>query len=578
MNLHIKNIVLALFALAALSACQVGFVPEGVKEQKPLENFQEVVWLRDAMYTAVRGAESPGNLFLGDMQADLYQLTSSDNGSLAPFFEWNHGQLVDNSAIAGYFGAFATVIKDANYFVMRVNEFKADSVKYKQLSTEERTKLEGYVGEARTLRALANYRLMCRFSKRYDANANLPGIIIVKEYDPLLVKTNKKRATQKEVYDYCLDELKAAVKVLPDKDDVELKQQGIPCYIHRDYAYAVMSRIYLEMHEYDKAIETVDEFINNYPLGSGSLEDFKKIWIDESSDEIMVKTFATTKVGAVGGILHGLFFQAYDDYDQDKGEVKTVLQEITLPSWYPNQYLLDLYDASNYVSGDDYKNDLRMAINDKGITTYGSWFEEPWGDSPNKKNVLVIYPKQKKNKAKRPQAYTDLYLTMRFVSKFRGNPRLDRNPDNNQFSYAHSTHLFDIAEAYLIKAEAQAWKGDAAGAKVTIEALRTARGLTAPLINADSQDAMKQIVKDERTREMIGMGTRMTDLKRWGDPMSRKGKGIQKLLMSDPYGPREIYSIGDVLDMVVSPDDEMFIWEFPVQDRATNPDLEPNWK
>lgn len=577
MNLHIKNIVLALFALAALSACQVGFVPEGVKEQKPLENFQEVVWLRDAMYTAVRGAESPGNLFLGDMQADLYQLTSSDNGSLAPFFEWNHGQLVDNSAIAGYFGAFATVIKDANYFVMRVNEFKADSVKYKQLSTEERTKLEGYVGEARTLRALANYRLMCRFSKRYDANANLPGIIIVKEYDPLLVKTNKKRATQKEVYDYCLDELKAAVKVLPDKDDVELKQQGIPCYIHRDYAYAVMSRIYLEMHEYDKAIETVDEFINNYPLGSGSLEDFKKIWIDESSDEIMVKTFATTKVGAVGGILHGLFFQAYDDYDQEKGEVETVLQEITLPDWYPNQYLLDLYDATNYVSGDDYKNDLRMAIKN-GSTTYGSWFEEPWGDSPNKKGVLVIYPKQKKNKAKRPQYYTDLYLTMRFVSKFRGNPRLDRNPDNNQFSYAHSTHLFDIAEAYLIKAEAQAWKGDAAGAKETIEELRAARGLTEPLINADSQDAMKQIVKDERTREMIGMGTRMTDLKRWGDPMSRKGKGIQKLLMSDPYGPREIYSIGDVLDMVVSPDEDMFIWEFPVQDRTTNPDLEPNWK
>lgn len=577
MNLHIKNIVLALFALAALSACQVGFVPEGVKEQKPLENFQEVVWLRDAMYTAVRGAESPGNLFLGDMQADLYQLTSSDNGSLAPFFEWNHGQLVDNSEIAGYFGAFATVIKDANYFVMRVNEFKADSEKYKQLSKEERTKLEGYVGEARTLRALANYRLMCRFSKRYDANANLPGIIIVKEYDPLLVKTNKKRATQQEVYDYCLDELKAAVEVLPDKDDVELKQDGIPCYIHRDYAYAVMSRIYLEMHEYDKAIETVDEFINNYPLGSGSLDDFKKIWIDESSDEIMVKTFATTKVGAVGGILHGLIFQAYDDYDQEKGEVETVLQEITLPDWYPNQYLLDLYDATNYVSGDDYKNDLRMAIKD-GATTYGSWFEEPWGESPNKKGVLVIYPKQKKNQAKRPQYYTDLYLTMRFVSKFRGNPRLDRNPDNNQFSYAHSTHLFDIAEAYLIKAEAQAWKGDAAGAKETIEALRTARGLTAPLINADSQDAMKQIVKDERTREMIGMGTRMTDLKRWGDPMSRKGKGIQKLLMSDPYGPREIYSIGDVLDMEVSPDDEMFIWEFPVQDRTTNPDLEPNWK
>lgn len=578
MNLHIKNFVLALFALVALSACQVGFVPEGVKEQKPLQNFQEVVWLRDAMYTAVRGAESPGNLFLGDMQADLYQLTASDNGSLSPFFEWNHGQLVDNSSIAGYFGAFATVIKDANYFVMRVNEFKADSVKYKQLSDAERKKIEGYVGEARTLRALANYRLMCRFSKRYDANAKLPGIILVKEYDPLLEKTDKKRATQEEVYNYCLDELKAAVEVLPEKDDVELKADGIPCYIHRDYAYAVMSRIYLEMHEYDKAIEAVDEFINNYALGKGTMEDLKKIWIDETSSEIMVKTFATTKVGAVRGILSGLFFQSYDEYDPKTEKVETVLQEVTLPSWYPNQYLLDLYGAANYVAGDDYKNDLRMAIDDKGITQYGSWFEEAWGDSPNNKDVPVAYPKKKKNVLARPQKYTDIFLSMRFVSKFRGNPKLDRNPSKNQFSYAHSTHLFDIAEAYLIKAEAQAWKGDVAGAKETIETLRAARGLAQPLINADTQDAMKQIVMDERTREMVGMGTRMTDLKRWNMPMSRKGKGIQKLLMSDPYGPREIYSIGDVLDKVVLPDDEMFIWEFPVQDRTTNPALEPNWK
>lgn len=593
MNLHIKNIALAILALVALSACQVGFVPEGVKEQKPLQNFQEVVWLRDAMYTSVRVAESPANLFLGDAQADLYHLTASDNGANSPFFEWNRSQLIDNDRIAGYFGAFATIIKDANYFIMRIDEFKADTAKYNKLKTEELDKIKEYVAEARTLRALANYRLMCRFSKRYDANANLPGIILVKEYDPLFQKTAKKRATQKEVYDYCISELEAAAKDLPDRDEVELKDVNkIPCYIHRDYAFAVKARIYLEMHEYDKAIEAVDEFIDKdeYKLSDGSMASFKKIWIDESSSEIMVKTFANKQVGGIRGILHGLSFYSGERYDEDDRKVKAVLREYTTPTWYPNQYLLDLYGPKDYVTAAGAVKDLRMQIDKKHQTTLGSWFEEPWGTSPNKgrdlstnsdeaKDVTVFYPKEKKNQSAEPKAWTDLYLTMTFVSKFRGNPALNRNEAKNQFSYAHTTHLFDIAEAYLIKAEAQAWKGDVAGAKKTIEKLRGSRGLTDQLINADTQEAMKQIVMDERTREMIGMGTRMTDLKRWNMPMSRKGKGIQKLLLTDPYGPREIYvhDKKEFMDLEVSPDNPEFIWELPVQDRNTLPDLEENW-
>lgn len=590
MNLHIKNIALAILALVALSACQVGFVPEGVKEQKPLQNFQEVAWLRDAMYTSVRVAESPANLFLGDAQADLYHLTASDNGANSPFFEWNRSQLIDNDRIAGYFGAFATIIKDANYFIMRIDEFKADTAKYNKLKPEEQNKIKEYVAEARTLRALANYRLMCRFSKRYDANANLPGIILVKEYDPLFQKTAKKRATQKEVYDYCISELEAAAKDLPDRDEVELKDVNkIPYYIHRDYAFAVMARIYLEMHEYDKAIEAVDEFIDKdeYKLSDGSMASFKKLWVDESSSEIMVKTFANKQVGGVRGILHGLFFFAGEDYNEKTGKIEPVLREYVSPTWYPNQYLLDLYGPKDYVAAAGAAKDLRMQIDKDHQTTEGSWFEEPWHYSPNKgrnlssnsdklEDVPVVYPKKRKNPI---GPGPGKYLTMTFVSKFRGNPALNRNEAKNQFSYAHTTHLFDIAEAYLIKAEAQAWKGDVAGAKKTIEKLRGSRGLTDQLINADTQEAMKQIVMDERTREMIGMGTRMTDLKRWNMPMSRKGKGIQKLLLSDPYGPREIYvhDKTEFMDLEVSPDNPEFIWELPVQDRNTLPDLEENW-
>ena len=473
---------------------------------------------------------------------------------------------------------------------MRIDEFKADTAKYNKLKPEEQNKIKEYVAEARTLRALANYRLMCRFSKRYDANANLPGIILVKEYDPLFQKTAKKRATQKEVYDYCISELEAAAKDLPDRDEVELKDVNkIPYYIHRDYAFAVMARIYLEMHEYDKAIEAVDEFIDKdeYKLSDGSMASFKKLWVDESSSEIMVKTFANKQVGGVRGILHGLFFFAGEDYNEKTGKIEPVLQEYVSPTWYPNQYLLDLYGPKDYVAAAGAAKDLRMQIDKDHQTTEGSWFEEPWHYSPNKgrnlssnsdklEDVPVVYPKKRKNPI---GPGPGKYLTMTFVSKFRGNPALNRNEAKNQFSYAHTTHLFDIAEAYLIKAEAQAWKGDVAGAKKTIEKLRKSRGLTDQLINADTQEAMKQIVMDERTREMIGMGTRMTDLKRWNMPMSRKGKGIQKLLLSDPYGPREIYvhDKTEFMDLEVSPDNPEFIWELPVQDRNTLPDLEENW-
>ena len=205
MKRYIKTIGLLILSLVALSACQVGFVPEGVKEQKPLENFQEAKWLRESLYSTLVGAESPSNLFLGDMQADLFHLTASDGNTYFPFYSWNKANLSSNDMIAGYFGSFATIIKDANYFIMRVNEMKANEELMATLSDSEKASLDTYVGEARALRALAHYRLMCRFSKRYsDNDGQEPGIILIKEYDPLLQNTNKKRATQKEVYELSL--------------------------------------------------------------------------------------------------------------------------------------------------------------------------------------------------------------------------------------------------------------------------------------------------------------------------------------------------------------------------------------
>ena len=42
------------------------------------------------------GAESPSNLFLGDMQADLFHLTASDGNTYFPFYSWNKANLSSN--------------------------------------------------------------------------------------------------------------------------------------------------------------------------------------------------------------------------------------------------------------------------------------------------------------------------------------------------------------------------------------------------------------------------------------------------------------------------------------------------
>lgn len=552
MKQYIKTLGLLLVSLFALAACKVEYIPEGNKAQTEFKTMQDVKWTREAMFKTVRGAESPSNLVLGDYQADLYNLVNfRDNGSNGKFYDWDDQLLRNADEIAAYFGSYSTLIKDANYFIMRTEEFKANEELMKSLSDEDKINIETYIAEARTFRALGHYRLMLRFSKRYnDANDGGDlGIVMMKKYDPLLNETPKARATQKEVYEWCLAELEAAAKALPTKAAYnDLQMDGIPCYLIDDYAYAIRARILLEMHRYQEAIAEVDKFIDNYPLSTQGVAPqdnpkdktaLQNIWKYETSTEIMIKTYANKKVGRVGGILSGLRYMkgAFSD-GRDA--------EFAIPVWLPSQYLLDLYnkpiDTDVPQDGKDWR--------------YLNWFESSSNSGPNGVAVICIDTKN---------------YAGTFVSKFRGNPDLDQDRTKNLFSYAHTTHLFDIAEAWLIKAEAEAWSGDVAGAKATLQDFRMARGLGDPL-KATTQDQIKQAVMNERTREMVGMGTRMNDLKRWQVDLDRRDKSAQGALADEPGALHE-----KSLDLQKSHTDKMFIWEFPLQDRFSNKELIPNW-
>lgn len=552
MKQHIKTLGLLLVSLLALAACKVEYIPEGNKAQVEFKTMQDVKWTREAMFETARGSEAPGNLIVGDYQADLYNVVNfRDNGANGKFYDWDEQLLRNADEVAAYYGSYCSLIKDANYFIMRAEEFKANEELTKNLSDQDKLNIEIYIAEARTFRALAHYRLMTRFSKRYnDANDGGDlGIVMMKKYDPLLKETPKARSTQKEVYEWCLNELAEAAKVLPTKAAYnDLLMDGIPCYLVDDYAYAIRARIFLEMHKYAEAIAEVEKFIENYPLSTQGVAPqdnpkdktaLQNLWKYETSTEIMIKTYANKKVGRVGGALHGIRF--LKGALSDGSDV-----ELAVPVWLPSQYLLDLYNKPIDTNVSQEGKDWR----------YTNWFEGSSNSGPNGVAVFVYDTKD---------------LAGIIVSKFRGNPDLDQDRAKKLFSYAHTTHLFDIAEAWLIKAEAEAWSGDVAGAKATLQDFRMARGLGDEL-KATTQDQIKQAVMNERTREMVGMGTRMTDLKRWQVDLDRKGKPAQPALAGKPGALHE-----KSLDMHKSHTDKMFIWEFPLQDRFANKELIANW-
>ncbi len=77
---------------------------------------------------------------------------------------------------------------------------------------------------------------------------------------------------------------------------------------------------------------------------------------------------------------------------------------------------------------------------------------------------------------------------------------------------------FRSAEAYLIKAEAQAETGDFAGAVETLNYLRQYRFSTpSPLSASDKEEAI-ELVRRERRMELCFEDMRWFDLRRWGQP------------------------------------------------------------
>lgn len=365
-------------------------------------------------------------------------------------------------------------------------------------SAAETTELNKYKGDLYFMRAFYYHRLILRWGKPYE-----PASASTDPGVPLLLEYDPNampgRASVKEVYDQIISDIGTAKGLLSATTGAKGATR-----INKDVILALEARVKLHMQDWAGAKAAADALIatGTYPLITDQAN-FTAMWTTDLAQEVIFQS-AVSKPNELANT--NAIYLGYN----------AQTQKFT-PDFIPSQWVIDMYA----------NNDIRKA----------AYFQA--------KNVLIMG--------------TDYPGTI-LVNKYPGNPALFTAAATN---YQHAPKIFRIAEMYLISAEAGARSGASgeAAALTSLNALRTARGLTA--LSGISGAALLQQIKDERFRELAFEGFRLDDLKRWHEGFTRRA----------PQNTATITTGAFYQGLSIPADDNKFVWGLPTNDVTINPNL-----
>jgi hypothetical protein len=310
------------------------------------------------------------------------------------------------------------------------------------------------------------------------------------------------RATVKAVYDQILNDIGQAKSLLSAVNGAQGSNR-----FTKDVVLALEARVRLHMKDWAGAKAAADALISSgtYPLITTQAA-FTSYWQTDTKTEsiLQLQTIAPSELANANNIYLG-FVPSTARYT---------------PDFIPSQWVVDKYDAA----------DIRKAayFAQKAVTVQGTNYSNVW-----------------------------------LVNKYPGNPALFTGANTN---YQHAPKVFRIAEMYLISAEAGARAGGPSetDALVKLNALRTARGLTA--LTGLTGAALLDAIKDERFRELAFEGFRLLDLKRWHEGFTRHDPQNTNMLTAGP----NYYALS------IPADHNKFVWGLPANDVTINKNLQQN--
>jgi len=544
-------IISAMLAAVVVSSCKKDLSEVPLDFYTPENSFNNKAQFESALagiYLAFRtdmyaSADAAANYDMLGMDLDLANVESNSSAQKTQHFSWATMN-ADNGVVLKWWGRLYRHVSMANTIIER-----ADLPAAKWASENEK---KAIVGEAKFLRAFA-----------YKFLANMWGGV------PLVLNETKTptfdyvRATQEDVYKQCKADLEFAVQYMPTID--QLKGGRAP----REAAYHLLSEINICLKDYTGAIAAATAVITN---GRNSLM---------TARFGVAKTFTFSgydyqgPASAWGDVYWDLFQEGNFNFKEgNKEAIWNISQDPTIKGgdnldvstsggnfvfdrwWGPIPWQAkDVSGKSNWLMDTlagrpvatlivtayadsliwKYKNDFSKDMRNSEFNIQRKYYmtnptSSIYGQLMTKSNVdattLTLWE---------PRMTPHYKKFVRAVPKGLTVDATSKRPNDNGRTWK-DWYIMRLAETYLLRAEANLLKGDAAAAAADINIVR-GRALATPVI---AGDVNMDLILDERARELYGEEFRLSTLMRTGKLVEYLNKYNGYLLANGLEAPGKV--------------------------------------
>lgn len=513
-----SKITFAAALILGVSGCNMDLRPYSVIDpDNALESYADAEKLANGFNVHLRSLSAGSIVYTTELQSDLFHATQSFGNRNGTAYRWTF--TASEGIFESVYLACYSAIANANYFIEKAasvqSRVESDPDFAKTWTEQQLELLKGHISEAYFLRAYAYSILVDKYCGAYDeatAGNENTGIAFSNKYNPTSDKAQYPgKSTLEASYGQIYSDLEKAQENIGLLRD----SKAGSAYITEDAVKALRARVALARHDYPQAIQDATEIINSgkYGLVSG-VDALNQLWTnDNQAGEVILQFYValSTEMPASNNA-------SYTGYNYQN--------DIYSPDFVPEKWLVDLY------SDDDYRKDVffkSAVLNIGGIQT-----EEP---------VMLF-------------------------NKFPGNPALMSGPSD--YNYVNAPKPFRLAELYLIAAEAYLYSGLPNGVQEASRLLNELQGKrhenweTVPY----TQSSLPAEIADERVRELVGEGFRLSDLRRYGNGMTRSEGQNSSILYLPGSSTTELFSANS--------DNFRFVWAIPQAEMDANPKMVQN--
>lgn len=556
MNKYIlKAIFCSALALPLFTSCELDQLPtDSLTDQESWKTYNDATNQYNGLLAILRSDISGSNAYLTDVMSDLFnqRLTSASYGQ-------EHSWRFTGSQFGGdaIWANNYSVILQANFILQNIGKFENSST----LSDQQKANIYNIKATAYFARAYAYSRMITRYCKDYEPEtaANELGLPIVETVSSEAKPARASLQTTCDTIEANLNHAMTYFDKVAEYNEGVKPTARIESSIYKpnaDCVTALRARFYLYEHKFDQAIEEAETIRNTYSLASGSRE-MLNLWILDEGSEIIYEPLQTPD--ELSGS-YGIFLS----YNLVTSDLSNTEFKGMNPDFLPTKGLVDLY------SDQDVRRKVYFSYPKDGYNTFNLGFGTQSGYQ------LLTFDQLLGVSADISTTSGDTESGVVFT-KYVGNPTLRKQNVWYAQNY-NMTKAFRASEAYLIIAEANLRKAnpDEAAARDALNELRRNRfeGETdydgsADYIGDDvTGAALVKVMQDEWTREFVGEGFRLDNLKRWH-------LGFKRMAAQQFQNPVLVSTPG-WQDLEVEANNIRFTWPIPQQETQANKNIKQN--